>query len=266
MKVKAASLCQSDLSIVNGVYGNSLFPLIPGHEAISVVVAIGSEAGNYGIGLGDLVGAPLWHGMCLKCQNCRLNRTVSCSSIQCKGIQIDGYFCEYTVIDAVSTVVITQDFGVDTPLGETSARLSPIFCAGSTVFDAFDHAKLGIGETLVVVGAGGLGQLAIAYASAFRAKIIALDVLDPQLNACKEAYPGLETINTAKMSGADLAVELKRMNSGSLATCVIVVSGAKGAYDSATQVLGHGGRLVVVGLPHQPLEFSATSIAMSQWK
>lgn len=148
--------------------------MIVGHEAVSVVEELGPDAASYGINVGDLVGAPLWHNMCFTCFDCQDAEPQFCTKMQVKGLTSPGYFAEYTVVDPARAVVIPKEYPVP-------SALAPLFCAGITFWDALNRAKLQPGETVAIVGAGGLGELASKYAQAFGAKVIALDVQDKQI-------------------------------------------------------------------------------------
>ncbi|KIW80212.1 hypothetical protein Z517_06827 [Fonsecaea pedrosoi CBS 271.37] len=255
VKVKAASLCQTDLTVMSGNVGTHWFPLIPGHEAVSVVVQVPEEATPWGFQVGDLVGAPLWCDFCLDCWSCKTDQYEYCVNLKAKGVHAPGYFSEYTTVDAASAVLISRKFGVDTPLQGSDRRLSPIFCAGITVWDGLVQAKLAFTDSVGVIGVGGLGQVATAYLTSLGHKVIAMDVEEKQLTACTEYYPGIETIDISKHP--DLPARVKELNGGNLLNAVFVTSGAKAAYDSALPLLAPYGKMIVLGLPLKPVEISA---------
>lgn len=254
VRVKAASLCHSDLSIFSGAFGPGRFPLVVGHEGLGQIEGLGEDAKSYGFKVGDIVGDALWHGMCLECIPCRSAGSQFCPKRLTKGFTTDGYFAEYMLMDAASAVVIDLQ---GSPHSATLLRqLAPIFCAGITVFDAVSRAKLAPGETVAVIGAGGLGQLCIQYASALGAKVIALDVRDEQLEACKGEGGADEVVNIIN-AGDELVKIVSSLNSDHLLDVVIVTSGASAAYQTGLSLLAPLGRLIAVGLPHKPLEIDA---------
>lgn len=108
IRVKATSFCHSDLSIVTGEWGDSFYPQIIGHEAVGVVEEVGPEAAAWGLEVGDFVGAPLWHAMCLKCADCKGAGPQFCPTMKIKGMDCAGYLAEYSVMDAASAVKIPQ--------------------------------------------------------------------------------------------------------------------------------------------------------------
>lgn len=260
VKVKAASLCHSDLSIIEGAFGPVPLPFIVGHEAVSVVEKLGPDAAAFGIKVGDVVGTPLWYGSCLQCVDCRTAGADFCPTKKMQGLSAAGYFAEYTLVDA-ATAVVVPDSAVD-----RSAALAPVFCAGITVWDALERADIKPGQTVAIVGAGGLGQTAIGYAHELGAKVIALDVRDEQLQACKADRTADEVINTTGLDSGTLTAKVMAANSGRLVDTAIVCSGVVPAYNTALSIVGAEGSVVLVGLPHQPVPVPVAMVSMKAIK
>lgn len=260
VRVKAASLCHSDLTIMSGKLSfKDIFPVIPGHEAVSVVDKLGPEAAaSYGFREGDLVGATLWHNMCMTCVNCKDVGGEYCSKKELVGVTRPGYFAEFTLVDAANAVVIARGDSGDTGKIPSPTVLSPLFCAGVTVWDALERAHLHPGETVAIIGAGGLGELAIRYAQALGGYTLALDVRDEQLQACKDNGGADETINTGTLSPEAVCDEIRRVNKGRAVDVAIVTASAVAAYQTAVDILRPEGRLVVVGMPTEPFPLSLT--------
>lgn len=238
-----------------------IFPVILGHEAVSVVDKLGPEAAvSYGFREGDLVGATLWHNMCMTCVNCKDVGTEYCSRNKMVGVTRPGYFAEFTLVDAANAVVIARgdSDGGDTGNIPSPTVLSPLFCAGVTVWDALEQAHLHPGETVAVIGAGGLGELAIRYAQALGGYTLALDVRNEQLQACKGNGGANENINTGALSPEAVREEIRRVNKGRAVDVAIVTASAVAAYQTAFDILRPEGRLVVVGMPAESFPLSLT--------
>jgi len=140
-------------------------------------------------------------------------------------------------------------------------RVSPLFCAGITVWDALERAKLAPGETVAVIGAGGLGQLAIQYASSLGANVIALDIQDEQLKAVKVPGGADQTLNTKGLDLGAVRTQIQALNKGSVADVVIVTSGVQIAYQTALSIVAIEGRIMVVGLPKEPIPINAMQLS-----
>lgn len=226
--------------------------MIPGHEAMSLVDKLGPDAASYGFREGDLVGASLWHGPCLTCNDCKSLGPVSCPKKLMTGVTRAGTFAEFALVDAACAVVVSRAGGeqqVPSPMA-----LSPLFCAGVTVWEALERAELQSGETVAIVGAGGLGGLAVRYARALGGRVIALDIQDEQLEGCKNDAE--ETINTRTTSPENLQHRISQISGHSGVDVAVVTAGTIPAYETSLSIVRHSGRLIAVGLPTEPLPVS----------
>lgn len=163
-------------------------------------------------------------------------------------------------MDAASAVVIPRDSPA------TAAQLSPIFCAGITVWDALTRAELRPGETVAIVGVGGLGEIATKYAQAFGAKVIAIDVHDGQLESVKAGGSADEILNTRDLEATEVIARIRELNSGRGVDAAVVTSGSKAAYLTALSILSPLGRLMAVGIPLEEVPINPTVIALRALK
>ncbi|KAJ5995258.1 hypothetical protein N7481_002235 [Penicillium waksmanii] len=235
-------------------------PLILGHEAVVVIEELGPEASKYGLKVGDRIGGPLWQDWCFDCYECKAIGTEFCSQITMRGVTSQGFFAEYTTMDAASAVVIPPDSPA------TAAQLSPIFCAGITVWDALTRAELKPGETVAIVGVGGLGEIATKYAQAFGAKVIAIDVHDGQLESVKAGGSADEVLNTRGLESPEVIERIRELNHGRAVDAAVVTSGSKAAYLTAMSILRPVGRLIAVGIPPDEVPFNAAVVAIRALK
>lgn len=263
MRVQVASLCHSDLLITSGKGGLTHLPQIIGHEAISIVEALGPDVAPFGIKIGDRIGAPLWQDMCLECWECKNIGPQYCAKMTMKGVNNGGYFAEYALVDAATAVVIPQMDGD----GDVSpAQLAPIFCAGITVWDALERADIKPGETVAIVGVGGLGEIATKYAHGLGARVLGLDVHDGQLEGVRDGGSVDGILNTRELQSQDVRAKIAAMNHGRMADAVVVTSGSIVAYQTAISILRVDGRLMVVGIPHEPLPLDLGRVALQSFR
>lgn len=229
-----------------------------GHEAVSVVESLGPDAAPYGINVGDTIGAGLWQDCCLSCVDCKGPGPQFCTKMKAHGITVSGYFAEYALVDAATAVIVRR--AGDEAKGSVS-DLAPVFCAGITVWDALERADLGMGQTIAIVGLGGVGTMAAQYAQQLGARIIALDVRDKQLLAAKNDGTVDETINTKDLSLEELQRRVAEVNGGVLVEKAIVTSGAASAYATSMGIVAAEGLIVAVGLTHEPLPINTLALA-----
>jgi alcohol dehydrogenase, propanol-preferring len=247
LKIEACGVCHSDLHLAEGDWPQMMKivkkPLILGHEAVGRVVEIGAEVNN--IKIGDRVGVAWIHYACGACELCLEGNENLCPKQQITGATVDGGFAELMKAKASHVVKV--------PDALTSEAAAPLFCAGVTVYRAIKKAQLQQGQRVAIFGIGGLGHLAVQIAKSFGAEVIAIDVSDEKL-AFARALGAVHTINAATEN------TVKQMSSLGGAHIALVTSAAKAAYDTAFFSLRPGGTLVVIGLPAEPLTFSAIAM------
>lgn len=262
VRVQVASLCHSDVLITSGKGSPIPLPQIIGHEAISTVEALGPDAAPFGIKPGDRIGAPLWQDMCLECWECKNIGPQYCLKITMRGVNCAGYFAEYALVDAATAVVIPQIDDADV----SPAQLSPIFCAGITVWDALERAEIKPGETVAIVGVGGLGEIATKYAHALGARVLGLDIHDGQLESVRDGGSADEILNTRDLQPQDVRARIAAMNHGRMVDAVVVTSGSIPAYQTAISILRVDGRLMVVGIPSEPLPLNLGQVSLQSFR
>lgn len=150
-----------------GGFGNS-FPIIPGHEVIGEVVAVGEGEKKWKEG--DRVGAP-WHGgHDGTCKQCNQGLFQMCDNEQINGVTRNGGYGEY--------VTLRTEAVVDIPKDADPAEFCPLLCAGVTVFNALRKQGIQSGSTVAIQGLGGLGHLAVQFTSRMGYRTIAISSSD----------------------------------------------------------------------------------------
>ena len=225
-----------------------------GHEAVGQVVSVGSTAEARGFKKGDYVGFINAYHACFNCDGCK-NHYIYCSSgtMVMQGFSCNGYFQEYCVVDSGVSVVLPKDMD--------AAVSAPIFCAGITAYQAVLTAKLNSGEWLAVIGCGGLGQLAICYATAMGYKVIAIDIDDETLRTAKQSGAA-HTFNSR--TGKDFVEKIIELTGGGCHACTVFAA-VKAGYDTAPQVLRVGGNLVPVGIAKDDIQISTFDLSMKKF-
>ncbi|CAL8574074.1 hypothetical protein XPA_000047 [Xanthoria parietina] len=163
IKVLATGVCHSDKMVQDNALG-SPYPIVPGHEMIGTVVAV--AAGEKKWKVGDRVGGS-WHGGHDGiCKACNRGLFQMCENATVNGVFRDGGYAEYCILRSEATVSVPPD--VD------PAAFCPLLCAGVTVFNSMRQQQIPSGETVAIQGLGGLGHLAIQYASKMGYRVVAL--------------------------------------------------------------------------------------------
>ena len=173
VKVRACGVCGTDLHAASGdwpVKPNP--PFIPGHEGVGTVAVVGPGVTH--VSEGDRVGVPWLYSACGHCSYCWSGWETLCERQKNTGYSVNGAFAEYVVADAnyIGHLPSNVDF----------VQISPILCAGITVYKGLKVAGTRPGDWVVISGVGGLGHMAIQYARAMGLHVAAVDVDDRKLD------------------------------------------------------------------------------------
>lgn len=228
VKVLATGVCHSDAMVQDGQFGNS-FPIVPGHEVIGNIAAVGDGEKRWKVG--DRVGGP-WHGghdgICKQCQRGQFQM---CQNGAVNGVTQDGGYAEYVLLRTEAVVKVPKD--VD------PVEYAPILCAGITVFNSIRKLSIPPGELVAIQGLGGLGHLAVQYANKMGYKVVALSSGDKKRDFAKNLGVH-EYIDTSKN---DPAKKLMEMGGASLIVCT---APNPKAISPLTGGLESGGRLLIL--------------------
>jgi D-arabinose 1-dehydrogenase-like Zn-dependent alcohol dehydrogenase len=164
VKVHACGICGGDAIPRNGLFGTQL-PRVPGHEIAGIVDAVGDGVQVWRAG--DKVGVGWSGGSDLTCEFCRRGDFTNCVNRTIVGTSYDGGYAEY--------MVAPQDAVARIPEALSFEEAAPLMCAGITSFNALRHSHAGPGDTVAVQGVGGVGHLAVQFASKMGFRTIAIN-------------------------------------------------------------------------------------------
>ena len=153
IRVESCGICRSDLAMIDNEWGQSQYPLVPGHEVIGVVEVAGSAV--RGLGPGDRVGVGWMSGSCLACRPCLSGNHQLCGSVEQTIVGRHGGFAD--------RLRANWEWAVKLPEGLASASAGPLFCGGITVFAPIVENAVRPTDRVGVVGIGGLGHLALQF-------------------------------------------------------------------------------------------------------
>ena len=166
-------VCHSDLNQIRDEWGNSIFPMVPGHEIVGKVVAVGSHVRKFKVG--DLAGTGCLVDSCRTCDNCRKGLEQYClngNSQTYNGLEQDKKTPTYGGYS--KTIVVHEDFVLHISDKLDLAATAPLLCAGITTYSPLRHWKVGKGQKVAVLGLGGLGHMGVKFAVAFGAEVTVL--------------------------------------------------------------------------------------------
>src|SRR5690242_6161492 len=247
--IQYAGICHSDIHTVNGDWGPQPFPVVPGHEIVGVVAAVGADVTKHK--LGDRVGVGCMVNSCGECTNCRNGDEQYC---------LQGMVGTYAATDRDGTttqggysthVVVDADFVLSVPEGIDSAAAAPLLCAGITTYSPLRRWGAGPGKKVAIVGLGGLGHMGVKLAHALGAEVTVLS------QSLKKQEDGLRlgADHYYATSDPDTFTEL----AGRFDLIVNTVS-ARIDIDAYLGLLAVDGTLVNVGAPAEPLSLNVFSL------
>ena len=259
IRVESSGVCHSDIHLWEGGYegpGGQLlkttergvkYPLTPGHEIAGIVDSLGEEA--EGFTKKDKVLVYPWIGEGL-CPACRIGQENLCDKPRSLGVYTDGGYAEYVLVPSYK-YLLKIDEQMET---NASATLS---CSALTAYGAVKNTNLKPDDNVVIVGAGGLGLMAMQLAKAVTgSKVIAMDLDDEKLGAAKKN--GADSIINSKKEDPVKAVMELTDKMG--ADAVIDFVNASKTVEADMQFLRRRAKLVLVGLFGGELKLSLVSM------
>lgn len=236
MRVEAVSICGSDLRIFR--HGNPRVhpPTIIGHETAGTVVAVGSEVSRVKVGDRVALGADVPCGQCDWCRNGLGN---NCAINYAIGYQIPGAFAEHMLLPR-----LVLEEGPVTPFGgglsfEEAALAEPLACA----INGFEMCRLGLGQSVVIMGLGAIGCMMIDLARAMGATQVIGVQRSRKRVAIAEAYEPDALIFTDE----DVVGRCRELTAGRGPDVVITACGSVEAHEQAIEMVAHRGFVNLFG-------------------
>ena len=238
VQVRRIGVCGTDLHAFRGRQPFFSYPRVLGHELGVEVVAVGE--GVTGVAVGDRCAVePYLH--CGRCAACRRGRTNCCESLEVLGVHVDGGMRERLVVPA-------SKLHPSGTLPLEALALVEMLTIGA---HAVRRAAVQEGETALVIGAGPIGLSVAAFAKAAGARVAVMERRPDRLAFCRER---LGTSWSVEAEGATADVLRDRLG-GDLPTAVFDATGNARSMHQAFDYVGHGGRLVFVGLVQGDVAF-----------
>jgi D-arabinose 1-dehydrogenase-like Zn-dependent alcohol dehydrogenase len=247
IRVQACGVCHSDSITKLGLFPGIAYPRVPGHEIAGVIDAVGS--GEHLFKVGQRVGLG-WHGgHCNYCTPCRKGDFILCENGQIPGISFDGGYADYVVAPA-NAVAFMPDELKDEEAG-------PLLCAGITTYNALRNSGARPGDTVVILGIGGLGHLGVQYAAKSGYRTVAIARGQDKAPLAKQLGAHVYLDSTKQ----DPMAELQKLGGA-----VVILSTVTDAATLAAAVngLAPNGKLIIVGVPEKPLDVNTLPMILGR--
>lgn len=247
IKIRRTAICGTDMHIYQWDEWSQAtvpVPMVTGHEYAGEIVALGSEVRGYEIG--DRVSGE-GHITCGHCRNCRAGRRHLCRNTEGVGVNRPGAFAEYLVLPAYNLFKLPDEISDD-----LAAIFDPFGNAVHTAL-AFDV----VGEDVLITGAGPIGIMAAAVIRHIGARhVVITDVNDYRL-ALAERMGATRTVNVSRESLKEVMAELD-MHEGF--DVVLEMSGVPSAVSQMLDVINHGGKIAMLGIPPGEMAIDWTKV------
>jgi D-arabinose 1-dehydrogenase-like Zn-dependent alcohol dehydrogenase len=239
IRIHACGVCHSDSLTREGQWPGIEFPRVPGHEIAGVIDAVAPDVPLFKpgqrVGLG-------WHGgHCNYCPSCRRGDFILCENQPVSGIHYDGGYADYVLAPANAVAFVPDDL--------TDADAAPLLCAGITTFNALRNSGARLGDTVVILGIGGLGHLAVQYAAKAGYRTIAVARGQDKAPLARQLGAHIYIDSSTQ----DPAKELQKLGGANIILSTVTSSKA---LDWVIDGLAPAGKFIVVGAPDAAITIS----------
>lgn len=252
--VTHCGVCHSDLHQVRDDWGFSQYPMVPGHEVLGIVTAVGKNVSRFKVG--QRVGVGCLVDSCQTCSACHEHEEQFCEQGSTQTYNgLDKHLGGVTYGGYSQKMVVDQAFVLNMPENLDAAGSAPLLCAGITTYSPLKQAGVTNGTKVGVVGLGGLGHMAVKIAVAMGADVTVISRNDDKKEDAFKlgAHGFLATNSYQAMSDAENSFDF-----------ILDTVSAKHDVNKMFNLLKRKGRLTQVGLPSEDLPVSVFPLIFKQ--
>lgn len=248
IEVEACGICGADAGDIEGADPALQPPRVPGHEVVGRIAALGEHVPSIWR-VGQRVGIGRLGGHCYECSQCRQGHFQLCQNQPFVGSSCDGGYAEMMIARASGLVSIPDELNAE--------EAAPILCAGIATLNALKKSGAQAGDTVVILGIGGLGHMALQYARRMGFRVVAVgrggDIAQDAMDLGAHVY-----IDASK---EDALETLKNMGG---AHAIVTTIGVPAAVSALMPGLAPQGRLVLLGAGKDPLLVSVGHLVVGE--
>ena len=250
IEIAFCGICHSDIHQVRDEWGGSKYPMVPGHEIVGRVTAVGAQVKGFKVG--DLAGVGCMVDSCRTCPSCQRNLEQFCekgAAFTYNGTEMDrktltyGGYSDRVVVDEAFTLKISPKLDL--------AATAPLLCAGITTYSPLRHWNTKKGDKVGVVGLGGLGHMAVKLAAAMGAEVT-------MLSTSKSKEADARKLGAHHFGLTSDEATFKQM-AGRFDLIIDTIS-APHDYNKYLGLLRVEGTMVLLGVPPQPTPVAAIAL------
>lgn len=183
IEIEYCGVCHSDIHMTRNEWGHSTYPMVPGHEIVGKVTAVGTGVRRFKAG--DRVGVGVIIDSCRTCPSCRNNEEQYCEKGTTLTYGSRDKYGDMTQGGYSNNIVVEEHFvhSVSTKLDPSG--VAPLLCAGITTYSPLRHWNVGPGKKVGIVGLGGLGHMALKFAHSFGAHVVQFTTSESKVKDAK---------------------------------------------------------------------------------
>ena len=241
VEILYSGVCHSDVHQACGHWGNSLYPMVPGHEIVGRVKEVGKGVKKFKIG--DHIGIGPMINSCGECSRCNNGQEQFCDNrktVYTYNARDWEHNNEITNGGYADYIVVKERFALTIPKGAPLEKIGPLFCAGVTTYVPLINSNIKKGDPIAIAGFGGLGHIALQYAVSMGAEVTVFDITEGKREDAMR-------MGAAKYVNVNKLEELKDMNN----SFKMILNLIPANYDVAMYIkmLKVDGEMVLVGQP-----------------
>jgi D-arabinose 1-dehydrogenase-like Zn-dependent alcohol dehydrogenase len=253
VSARAAGVCGTELHFLEGMIPPPTVPFQLGHESAGVVLEAPTGSG---LSEGDRVAVYNFVG-CGRCRWCRTGRESLCTDpVGQLGFSLPGGFADVVRAPAENLIPLPDSVSF-----ETAAVLA---CSGMSVVHASRLAQIGLGDTVVVNGVGGVGLMAIQVAVAAGARVIAVADSAPKAELARSVGAADALVLEGGQGYDDLPDQVRELTGGAGADHVVELVGTGDTIRAGIRSLGRGGKFVVIGYTGDHIDIHPIELILSE--
>ncbi|MBX7169527.1 MAG: NAD(P)-dependent alcohol dehydrogenase [Pyrinomonadaceae bacterium] len=244
IEILYCGICHSDLHSARNEWMNTVYPIVPGHEIVGKVTAVGDQVTKFKVG--DLAAVGCMVDSCRECEFCQEGLEQYCDiGATLTFNSPDEHLAEQQTFGGYSeSITVDESFVLHVPENLDLAATAPLLCAGITTYSPLKHWNVGPGSKVGVVGLGGLGHMAIKLAKAMGAEVTVFTTSQSKVEDAKRL--GADEVVLSK-DAEQMAAHAKSLN------FILDAVSAPHDINAYLNLLKVDGSLVLVGAPLQPL-------------
>ncbi len=254
IEIRYCGVCHSDIHQARGEWGGGIFPMVPGHEIVGEIGAVGSAVTKFKSG--DRVGVGCFVDSCRECAACKDGEEQYCSGgMTATYNSLERGTKQPTYGGYSNRIVVSEDYVLRVPDSIPLDRAAPLLCAGITTYSPLRTFGVKAGDKVAVVGLGGLGHMGVKIASAMGAHVTVLSTSPSKRD------------DALKLGADDFAAtgdkQVFKNLAGQFDFILDTVSAAHD-YNAYLGLLRHDGTMILVGMPDQPVPLGAGALIMGR--